>query len=152
MHMLFMNKMSAGVFLLHFMAASVAAFPSNPTSAQKQNIAGLAGVFTRVPVYVLPTTQWEHLPIAIVLWRNFKNVAFISLNFMILIILIIIWLICQTDSPDDEPPCVSSSQLAKDKERLQAMMTHLHVKSTEPKVAPQPVSSRHLPRPSLSPS
>ncbi|VCX42248.1 unnamed protein product, partial [Gulo gulo] len=31
-------------------------------------------------------------------------------------------------------------QLAKDKERLQAMMTHLHVKSTEPKAAPQPVS------------
>ncbi|MXQ86133.1 hypothetical protein E5288_WYG002084 [Bos mutus] len=30
-------------------------------------------------------------------------------------------------------------QLAKDKERLQAMMTHLHVKSTEPKTAPQPV-------------
>uniref|UniRef100_A0A3B4A2I5 Fork-head domain-containing protein n=1 Tax=Periophthalmus magnuspinnatus TaxID=409849 RepID=A0A3B4A2I5_9GOBI len=29
-------------------------------------------------------------------------------------------------------------QLAKDKERLQAMMTHLHVKSTEPKAAPQP--------------
>lgn len=34
-----------------------------------------------------------------------------------------------------------SLQLAKDKERLQAMMTHLHVKSTEPKAAPQPVSS-----------
>ncbi|XP_075904102.1 forkhead box protein P1-B isoform X10 [Nelusetta ayraudi] len=31
-------------------------------------------------------------------------------------------------------------QLAKDKERLQAMMTHLHVKSTEPKVAPQPLN------------
>ncbi|TRY59443.1 hypothetical protein DNTS_027838 [Danionella cerebrum] len=31
-------------------------------------------------------------------------------------------------------------QLAKDKERLQAMMTHLHVKSTEPKPAPQPVN------------
>lgn len=30
-------------------------------------------------------------------------------------------------------------QLAKDKERLQAMMAHLHVKSTEPKPAPQPV-------------
>ncbi|MEQ2164247.1 Forkhead box protein P1, partial [Goodea atripinnis] len=29
-------------------------------------------------------------------------------------------------------------QLAKDKERLQAMMTHLHVKSTEPKATPQP--------------
>ncbi|GAA6065392.1 forkhead box protein P1-B isoform X1, partial [Tachysurus ichikawai] len=29
-------------------------------------------------------------------------------------------------------------QLAKDKERLQAMMTHLHVKSTEPKPTPQP--------------
>lgn len=37
-------------------------------------------------------------------------------------------------------------QLAKDKERLQAMMTHLHVKSTEPKVAPQPVSSHRRPR------
>uniref|UniRef100_A0A8B9GQ15 Forkhead box P1b n=1 Tax=Astyanax mexicanus TaxID=7994 RepID=A0A8B9GQ15_ASTMX len=32
-------------------------------------------------------------------------------------------------------------QLAKDKERLQAMMTHLHVKSTEPKPTPQPVST-----------
>lgn len=32
-------------------------------------------------------------------------------------------------------------KLAKDKERLQAMMTHLHVKSTEPKPTPQPVSS-----------
>lgn len=32
-------------------------------------------------------------------------------------------------------------QLAKDKERLQAMMTHLHVKSTEPKATPQPVST-----------
>ncbi|XP_016520137.1 forkhead box protein P1-B-like, partial [Poecilia formosa] len=32
-------------------------------------------------------------------------------------------------------------QLAKDKERLQAMMTHLHVKSTEPKATLQPVSS-----------
>ncbi|XP_064161311.1 forkhead box protein P1-B isoform X5 [Anguilla rostrata] len=31
-------------------------------------------------------------------------------------------------------------QLAKDKERLQAMMTHLHVKSTEPKPAPQPLN------------
>ncbi|XP_078065582.1 forkhead box protein P1-B isoform X3 [Mustelus asterias] len=30
-------------------------------------------------------------------------------------------------------------QLAKDKERLQAMMTHLHVKSTEPKSTPQPI-------------
>lgn len=30
-------------------------------------------------------------------------------------------------------------QLTKDKERLQAMMAHLHVKSTEPKPAPQPV-------------
>ncbi|KAK1332213.1 hypothetical protein QTO34_006885 [Cnephaeus nilssonii] len=30
--------------------------------------------------------------------------------------------------------------LAKDKERLQAMMTHLHVKSTEPKAAPQPLN------------
>ncbi|XP_018114670.1 forkhead box protein P1-like isoform X4 [Xenopus laevis] len=29
-------------------------------------------------------------------------------------------------------------QLSKDKERLQAMMTHLHVKSTEPKASPQP--------------
>lgn len=36
---------------------------------------------------------------------------------------------------------VSSFQLAKDKERLQAMMTHLHVKSTEPKPSPQPVSN-----------
>eukprot|EP00069_Balaena_mysticetus_P004793 bmy_17726T0 len=35
----------------------------------------------------------------------------------------------------------SPYQLAKDKERLQAMMTHLHVKSTEPKTAPQPVST-----------
>lgn len=35
----------------------------------------------------------------------------------------------------------SWSQLAKDKERLQAMMTHLHVKSTEPKPTPQPVSN-----------
>ncbi|OWK02485.1 FOXP1 [Cervus elaphus hippelaphus] len=34
--------------------------------------------------------------------------------------------------------------LAKDKERLQAMMTHLHVKSTEPKTAPQPVSSQKM--------
>ncbi|KAB1264569.1 Forkhead box protein P1 [Camelus dromedarius] len=34
----------------------------------------------------------------------------------------------------------SPSQLAKDKERLQAMMTHLHVKSTEPKTAPQPLN------------
>ncbi|TKS71129.1 Forkhead box protein P1-B [Collichthys lucidus] len=31
-------------------------------------------------------------------------------------------------------------QLAKDKERLQAMMTHLHVKSTEPKATPQPLT------------
>ncbi|XP_077430163.1 forkhead box protein P1-B isoform X2 [Vanacampus margaritifer] len=31
-------------------------------------------------------------------------------------------------------------QLAKDKERLQAMMTHLHVKSTEPKAALQPLN------------
>ncbi|XP_026055214.1 forkhead box protein P1-B-like isoform X1 [Carassius auratus] len=31
-------------------------------------------------------------------------------------------------------------QLAKDKERLQAMMAHLHVKSTEPRPAPQPVN------------
>ncbi|KAI7793928.1 forkhead box protein P1a isoform X2 [Triplophysa rosa] len=31
-------------------------------------------------------------------------------------------------------------QLAKDKERLQAMMAHLHVKSTEPTPAPQPVN------------
>uniref|UniRef100_A0A7N8WM12 Forkhead box P1b n=1 Tax=Mastacembelus armatus TaxID=205130 RepID=A0A7N8WM12_9TELE len=31
-------------------------------------------------------------------------------------------------------------QLAKDKERLQAMMTHLHVKSTEPKAIPQPLN------------
>ncbi|XP_051518264.1 forkhead box protein P1-B-like isoform X3 [Myxocyprinus asiaticus] len=31
-------------------------------------------------------------------------------------------------------------QLTKDKERLQAMMAHLHVKSTEPKPAPQPVN------------
>ncbi|XP_063071351.1 forkhead box protein P1-B [Engraulis encrasicolus] len=31
-------------------------------------------------------------------------------------------------------------QLAKDKERLQAMMTHLHVKSTEPKTTPQPLN------------
>ncbi|KAK6473990.1 forkhead box protein P1-like isoform X1 [Huso huso] len=31
-------------------------------------------------------------------------------------------------------------QLAKDKDRLQAMMTHLHVKSTEPKPTPQPLN------------
>uniref|UniRef100_A0A671SLC1 Forkhead box protein P1-B-like n=1 Tax=Sinocyclocheilus anshuiensis TaxID=1608454 RepID=A0A671SLC1_9TELE len=31
-------------------------------------------------------------------------------------------------------------QLTKDKQRLQAMMTHLHVKSTEPKPAPQPLN------------
>ncbi|KAM9799128.1 forkhead box protein P1-B isoform X2 [Syngnathus typhle] len=31
-------------------------------------------------------------------------------------------------------------QLTKDKERLQAMMTHLHVKSTEPKATPQPLN------------
>ncbi|XP_074526818.1 forkhead box protein P1-B isoform X2 [Halichoeres trimaculatus] len=31
-------------------------------------------------------------------------------------------------------------QLSKDRERLQAMMTHLHVKSTEPKAAPQPLN------------
>ncbi|XP_061543373.1 forkhead box protein P1-B isoform X4 [Phycodurus eques] len=31
-------------------------------------------------------------------------------------------------------------QLAKDKERLQAMMTHLHVKSTEPKATLQPLN------------
>ncbi|XP_070792959.1 forkhead box protein P1 [Pituophis catenifer annectens] len=31
-------------------------------------------------------------------------------------------------------------QLAKDKDRLQAMMTHLHVKSTEPKATPQPLN------------
>ncbi|XP_066527333.1 forkhead box protein P1a isoform X2 [Hoplias malabaricus] len=31
-------------------------------------------------------------------------------------------------------------QLAKDKERLQAMMAHLHVKATEPKPSPQPVN------------
>ncbi|KAA0712803.1 Forkhead box protein P1-B [Triplophysa tibetana] len=31
-------------------------------------------------------------------------------------------------------------QLTKDKERLQAMMTHLHVKSTEPKPTPQPLN------------
>ncbi|KAK2490905.1 hypothetical protein MC885_006571 [Smutsia gigantea] len=31
-------------------------------------------------------------------------------------------------------------QLAKDKERLQAMMSHLHVKSSEPKAAPQPLN------------
>ncbi|KAM6470968.1 forkhead box protein P1 isoform 10-T14 [Liasis olivaceus] len=31
-------------------------------------------------------------------------------------------------------------QLAKDKDRLQAMMTHLHVKSTEPKSTPQPLN------------
>ncbi|XP_053576868.1 forkhead box protein P1 isoform X2 [Bombina bombina] len=31
-------------------------------------------------------------------------------------------------------------QLSKDKERLQAMMTHLHVKSTEPKSSPQPLN------------
>ncbi|XP_077581744.1 forkhead box protein P1-B-like isoform X2 [Stigmatopora nigra] len=31
-------------------------------------------------------------------------------------------------------------QLSKDKERLQAMMTHLHVKSTEPKATPQPLN------------
>lgn len=40
-------------------------------------------------------------------------------------------------------------QLAKDKERLQAMMTHLHVKSTEPKAAPQPVSTEPCPAPHL---
>lgn len=34
-----------------------------------------------------------------------------------------------------------AKQLAKDKERLQAMMAHLHVKSTEPKPTPQPVST-----------
>ncbi|KAL8212721.1 UNVERIFIED_CONTAM: hypothetical protein K2H54_056788 [Gekko kuhli] len=38
--------------------------------------------------------------------------------------------------PDPEQPL--SLHLAKDKERLQAMMTHLHVKSTEPKATPQP--------------
>uniref|UniRef100_A0A8C5WL61 Forkhead box P1 n=1 Tax=Leptobrachium leishanense TaxID=445787 RepID=A0A8C5WL61_9ANUR len=31
-------------------------------------------------------------------------------------------------------------QLSKDKERLQAMMSHLHVKSTEPKASPQPLN------------
>lgn len=45
---------------------------------------------------------------------------------------------------------LSSSQLAKDKERLQAMMTHLHVKSTEPKATPQPVSSDPVIRLSVS--
>ncbi|KAL0158632.1 hypothetical protein M9458_046708, partial [Cirrhinus mrigala] len=43
--------------------------------------------------------------------------------------------------------------LAKDKERLQAMMAHLHVKSTEPKPAPQPVnlvSKATVPKTTLS--
>ncbi|XP_041100073.1 forkhead box protein P1-like [Polyodon spathula] len=31
-------------------------------------------------------------------------------------------------------------QLTKDKDRLQAMMTHLHVKSREPKPTPQPLN------------
>uniref|UniRef100_A0A8C8H9P2 Fork-head domain-containing protein n=1 Tax=Oncorhynchus tshawytscha TaxID=74940 RepID=A0A8C8H9P2_ONCTS len=38
-------------------------------------------------------------------------------------------------------------QLAKDKERLQAMMTHLHVKSTEPKPTPQPLNLVSNPAP-----
>lgn len=37
--------------------------------------------------------------------------------------------------------CLFAKQLAKDKERLQAMMAHLHVKSTESKPTPQPVST-----------
>lgn len=46
-------------------------------------------------------------------------------------------------------------QLSKDKERLQAMMTHLHVKSTEPKASPQPlnlVSSATLSKTASEPS
>lgn len=55
-------------------------------------------------------------------------------------------------SQTNEKRVLISLQLAKDKERLQAMMTHLHVKSTEPKATPQPVSSTPvclLPPPSL---
>ncbi|CAI9540406.1 unnamed protein product [Staurois parvus] len=46
-------------------------------------------------------------------------------------------------------------QLSKDKDRLQAMMTHLHVKSTEPKASPQPlnlVSSATLSKTASEPS
>lgn len=39
--------------------------------------------------------------------------------------------------------CVS--QLAKESERLQAMMTHLHMRPSEPKPFNQPVSTRRLP-------
>ncbi|XP_072541009.1 forkhead box protein P1-B [Salminus brasiliensis] len=42
-------------------------------------------------------------------------------------------------------------QLAKDKERLQAMMTHLHVKSTEPKPTPQPLNLVSKSAPAASP-
>ncbi|XP_066518697.1 forkhead box protein P1-B isoform X2 [Hoplias malabaricus] len=42
-------------------------------------------------------------------------------------------------------------QLAKDKERLQAMMTHLHVKSTEPKHTPQPLNLVSKSAPAASP-
>ncbi|XP_036427432.1 forkhead box protein P1-B isoform X2 [Colossoma macropomum] len=42
-------------------------------------------------------------------------------------------------------------QLAKDKERLQAMMTHLHVKSTEPKPTPQPLNLVSKSAPEASP-
>ncbi|XP_049335430.1 forkhead box protein P1-B isoform X2 [Astyanax mexicanus] len=42
-------------------------------------------------------------------------------------------------------------QLAKDKERLQAMMTHLHVKSTEPKPTPQPLNLVSKAAPAASP-
>lgn len=44
--------------------------------------------------------------------------------------------------------CVFSLQLAKESERLQAMMTHLHMRPSEPKPFNQPVSTHCHPPPS----
>ncbi|MEQ2168524.1 hypothetical protein GOODEAATRI_015394, partial [Goodea atripinnis] len=40
----------------------------------------------------------------------------------------------------------ASGSLAKESERLQAMMTHLHMRPSEPKPFNQPVSTRHHPK------
>jgi hypothetical protein len=49
------------------------------------------------------------------------------------------------------PPTSAPLQLAKESERLQAMMAHLHMRPSEPKPFSQPVSDR-LPSTLLSPS
>ncbi|KAK2091567.1 hypothetical protein P7K49_030851 [Saguinus oedipus] len=77
-----------------------------------------------ISVCVFEDVEWSSSPLAVISGSGFK------VNY-----------VTELMSPSLPLRHYFGQMIYKNKERLQAMMTHLHVKSTEPKAAPQPKSN-----------